>query len=179
MKRRNFLLASAVAIPALAIGQQSAFQKPRAKKGFVVKANQSRFNEKTMLNGNCPNDIKVSAKDTAGDLSAFTYTGNVKGGPPLHVHPFQDEIFFIIEGKFLFQVGEEQQHLTKGDTIFLPRNVPHTFAQLTDKGQLFFFFQPSGKMEEFFRAAGNSKENLNSKLFDVHDIRIVGPPLKY
>ena len=179
MKRRNFLSAGAIIIPALTLGQRSGFKKQRLKKGFVVKANEGRFNEKTVISGNCPNDIKVSTKDTGGDLSAFTYTGNVKGGPPLHVHPFQDEMFFILEGDFLFQVGEDKHNLTTGDTIFLPRNVPHTFAQLTDKGRVFFLFQPSGKMEDFFRAAGDSKASLNPHLFDDHDIHIVGPPLKY
>lgn len=179
MQRRSFLLAGVVGIPALAIGQKTGLKKQRLKKGFVVKANESRFNEKTLIGGNSPNDIKVSAKDTNGDLTAFTYTGQAKGGPPLHVHPFQDEIFFILEGNFLFQVGEEQHQLTKGDTIFLPRNVPHTFAQLTDQGHVFFLFQPSGKMEDFFRAAGDSKTNPDPKLFDHHDIHIVGPPLKW
>ena len=179
MQRRNFLLAGVAVAPALAIGEQRIFTKSRPKKGFVVKANESRFNEKTLLSGNCPNDIKVSTKDTDGDLSAFTYTGNVKGRPPLHVHPFQDEMFFILEGDFLFQVGEDKHNLTAGDTIFLPRDVPHTFAQLTDKGRVFYLFQPSGKMEGFFRAAGDSKANLDPKLFDDHDIHIVGPPLKY
>ncbi|MBD1395083.1 cupin domain-containing protein [Mucilaginibacter glaciei] len=179
MKRRNFLLAGAVSIPALAMGKTSGFKKQRLTKGFIVKANESRFNEKTMLSGNSPNDIKVSTKDTDGDLSAFSYTGHVKGGPPLHVHPNQDEMFFILEGKFLFQVGEDQYYLTKGDSIFLPRNVPHTFAQLTDSGQVFFLFQPAGKMEDFFRAAGDIKARLNPKLFDDHDIHVVGPPLKW
>ena len=172
-------MAGATVVPALAIGQQLQAKQQRPKKGIVVKANQSRFNEKTVISGNCPNDIKVSTKDTNGNLSVFTYNGNVKGGPPLHIHPYQDEMFFILDGDFLFQVGEDQHRLTTGDTIFLPRNVPHTFAQLTDKGQVFFLFQPSGKIEEFFRAAGDSKANLNPKLFDDHDIHIVGPPLKY
>ncbi|WP_447406319.1 cupin domain-containing protein, partial [Clostridium perfringens] len=78
-----------------------------------------------------------------------------KGGPPLHVHPYQDEIFFIVQGEYLFQVGELRHNLKAGDTIFLPRTVPHAFAQLTDIGKMFFLFQPSGKMEDFFRALGN------------------------
>jgi len=34
-------------------------QPKRSKKGFVVKVTESRFNEKTLLGGKSPNDIKV------------------------------------------------------------------------------------------------------------------------
>lgn len=67
--------------PALLIGQNVQAQKTnRPKKGFVIKATESRFNEKTLIGGKNPNDIKVSQKDTNGDLTVFEYTGNEKGG---------------------------------------------------------------------------------------------------
>lgn len=180
MERKKFLLTTAAAIPALLVGQNLNPQKPkRTNKGFVVKATESRFGEKTLLGGKNPNDIKVSQKDTNGDLTIFEYTGNEKGGPPLHIHHFQDEIFYILEGKYLFQVGEEQHNLIAGDTIFLPRQVKHAFAQLTDKGKMFYLFQPSGKMEDFFREATNPNPKKGSDLFEDHDMTIVGPPLKF
>lgn len=183
MQRRNFLLATAATIPALAIGQNVKLQPKRSKKGFVVKAAESRFNEKTLLGGKSPNDIKVSSKDTSGDLTVFEYTGNEKGGPPLHFHANQDEIFFILEGEYLFQVGDDKHNLKAGDTIFLPRTVPHAFAQLTEKGKTFFLFQPSGKMEDFFRTIGNltaePTPEQGAKIFADHEMTIVGPPLQY
>jgi quercetin dioxygenase-like cupin family protein len=184
MERKKFLLTTAAAIPALLIGQNIQAQKPkRTNKGFVIKAAESRFGEKTLLGGKSPNDIKVSQKDTNGDLTVFEYTGNEKGGPPLHVHPHQDEIFFIVQGEYLFQVGKDKHNLIAGVTIFLPRAVPHTFAQLTDNGKMFFLFQPSGKMEGFFRAIGNLTSpptpEQGAKIFADHDMKVVGPPLQF
>jgi quercetin 2,3-dioxygenase len=67
--------------------------------------------------------------------------------------------------------------------IFLPRGVPHAFAQLSDTGKLLYFFQPSGKMEDFFRASGNVKgiptPEYDAKLFQDHDMEIKGPPLEF
>ena len=64
--------------------------------------------------------------------------------------------------------------------IFLPREIPHTFAQLTDNGQLLYFFQPAGKMEAFFRASSNSSSrNDGVDLFEKHDMKIVGPPIQF
>jgi quercetin dioxygenase-like cupin family protein len=183
MERKEFLLTTAAAIPALLIGQNVQAQTTkRSNKGFVVKATQSRFGEKTILGGKNANDIKVSQKDTNGDLTIFEYTGSEKGGPPLHVHAHQDEIFFIVQGEYLFQVGEDKHNLKAGDTIFLPRMLPHAFAQLSDTGKMFFLFQPSGKMEDFFRVMGNLTSapapEQGAKIFADHDMKVVGPPLQ-
>lgn len=149
--------------------------------GFVIRSENSRFGEKTKLKSRNLNDIKVSGKDTGSELSIFEYNGNEKGGPPLHIHPSQDEIFYISQGSYLFQCADEKFTLQKGDMIFLPRGVPHAFAQLSDTGKLLYFFQPSGKMEDYFRAMGNFEgiptQEEGAKLFQEHDMQISGPPL--
>lgn len=183
MQRRKFLSTTAAVLPAMAMGKSLNLPDGPTPKGFVVKATESRFDEKTRLGGKNPNDIKVSSKDTRGQLSVFEYTGYEKGGPPLHVHLKQDELFFIVEGEYLFQVGEDRFHLKPGDTIFLPRQIPHAFAQLSNTGKMFFMFQPSGKMEDFFRTLGAltaaPTPDQGAKLFADHEMKIVGPPLAY
>lgn len=176
-------MAATASIPVLAAGQTAKMPLKRPEKGFVVRATESRFGEKTVIGGKSPNDIKVSLKDTDGELTIFEYAGNEKGGPPLHFHPNQDEVFFIMAGEYLFQVGEQTHSLKPGDTIFAPRNVPHTFAQLTETGKMLFLFQPSGKMEDFFRAVGNLNgpptPAQGAEMFAKHDMKVVGPPLRY
>ena len=183
----------------------------RTDKGFKVNAREDRFGEHTKMMGVTSNklytvnnltrydpiqiepdikaitanilDTKVSSKDTDGQLTIFEQTGlTPKGGPPLHIHPFQDEMFYVIEGQYLYQVGEDKYEMKAGDTIFLPRNVPHTFVQLTEKGRLIVTFQPSGKMEEFFKKTSEwtsppIQEEI-AKVFEEHDMKVVGPPLK-
>ncbi|TAE52428.1 MAG: cupin domain-containing protein, partial [Bacteroidetes bacterium] len=154
------------------------------QQGFVLRAGKSRSGEAVKINGLSPNDVKVSGSDTNGELSIFEYSGNELGGPPLHVHPQQDEVFYLTEGRYLFQCGEERFTLEAGDMIFLPRNVPHTWAQLTPSGKMLFFFQPAGKMEAFFSTLGKmsgppASPEAGAKLFTDHDMQVVGPPLKY
>lgn len=123
MQRRKFLTTALVATT-LATSAKNFATKAPDKKGFVIKNGKNRFNEKTQLIGNSPIDIKVSTKDTDGALSITEYTGYTKGGPPIHIHPFHDEVFIILEGEHLFQLGDEQYHLTAGDTIFIPAMFP-------------------------------------------------------
>lgn len=153
--------------------------------GFKVKAGEARFGKHYKMKGVTLNllDIKISSKDTNGDLAVFEQTGfTPKGGPPLHIHPFQDEFFYIIEGDYLFQVGDEKFQMEPGDTIFLPRNIQHAFIQLTEKGKVIVSYMPAGKMEDFFKTTDSwtAPPTLDqiTRAFEDHDMTIVGPPLK-
>lgn len=150
--------------------------------GYIVKAGESRFQEHLNHKNQSPVNLLLSKKDSDKAMSIFDYTGNTKGGPPMHVHHHQDEVFFITEGKYLFEVGGQRFTLTEGDTIFLPKKIPHTWNQLSEKGKLLFFFQPAGKMEEFF-ALYNAQTSpplpdAGNKMFADHDMTVVGPPIE-
>lgn len=178
MQRRKFLLSAAIAS---SLGT-NAISKSSDKNGFIVKAGENRLGEHTPFLGVNPNDVKIASKDTDGQLSVFEYIGNQKTGPSLHIHFNQDEIFYVAEGEYLFQLGDKQSTLKAGDTIFLPRNIAHTWIQLTDKGKLIYFLQPAGKMEEFFltmtKLKGRPSDEEMEKIHAAHGMKVVGPPLK-
>lgn len=154
-------------------------------KGFKVDAGEARFGTHYKMKGVTLNnlDIKISASDTDGQLSVFEQTGfTPNGGPPLHIHPYQDEWFYVLEGEYLFQVGDEKFGLKSGDTIFLPRQVPHAFIQRTEKAKVIVSYLPAGKMEDFFKTTDQwthppTQEEI-VKVFADHEMKVVGPPLK-
>lgn len=87
-----------------------------------------------------------------------------------------------IKEKYYFQVGDEKYSLSVGDTIFLPKTVPHSWTQITENGKMNVLFQPAGKMENFFTTVASveheaSKEEM-AKIFADNEMEIVGPPLK-
>jgi mannose-6-phosphate isomerase-like protein (cupin superfamily) len=179
MQRRNFIQATLAAMPVIATtGKLSTF---RNKKGFKVNAGKDRFDQPIKYRGVNPNDVKISSKDTDGQLTVLEYVGFEKIGPPLHLHFDQDEIFYVVEGEYLFQLDTERMTLKAGDTIFLPRAVPHTWLQLTDKGKLVYFLQPSGQMEEFFKKMnelqGPPTPELIQQIHQAHGMKVVGPPI--
>jgi quercetin 2,3-dioxygenase len=183
MQRKQFLLSSLLAMPALAFAKTNLSPAPSgsATEPFIVDAGKSRFGDVVRFLGVHPNDLKISSKDTGGQLSVFEYTGLGKVGPMLHVHFEQDEIFMVTEGSYRFVVGKETHVLNAGQTIFLPRNIPHTWIQLSDKGKMIYFLQPAGKMEEFFSYMNNLKERPSAEEMDrihaAHQMKVVGPPL--
>ncbi len=185
MKRRNSILTILSAVPLFAFAKINLLIATRSNKAFKVNSGEARFGTHYKMKGVTLNtlDIKISGKDTEGDLAVFEQTGlTPKGGPPLHIHPHQDEWFYIVEGEYLFQVGEDKYQMKAGDTIFLPRNVQHAFIQLTEKGKMIVSYLPAGKMEEFFSITDKwtstpTKEEI-IKVFADHDMQVVGAPLK-
>ena len=185
MRRRKFLLSTIAAFPVVAFSKVKSLITMRTEKGFKVTSGEARFGVHYKMKGVTLNtlDIKISGKDTENDIAVFEQTGlTPNGGPPLHIHPNQDEWFYVIEGEYIFQVGEEKYSMKAGDTIFLPRKVAHAFIQLTEKGKMIVSYFPAGKMEDFFALTDKwisppTKEEI-AKAFADHDMQIVGPPLK-
>jgi quercetin dioxygenase-like cupin family protein len=183
MKRSKFLLALIASVPITAFANDKK-QQAREDKGFKVGAGEGRTHGHIQLKGVNANilDLKVSGKDTNGALAIFEQTGlSPKRGTPLHVHHNQDEIFNVIEGEYHFIVGKEKFELTGGDTIFLPRKVPHAWTQVSEKAKMNVIVQPAGKLEEFFvtMAAfkGEPTKEQVARIFAENEMQIVGPPL--
>lgn len=185
MKRKKFILTTLAAIPAAAFSKIKPLIPMRNDHGFKVASGEARFGIHYKMKGVTLNtlDIKISGKDTENDLAVFEQTGlTPKGGPPLHIHPNQDEWFYVVAGEYLFQVGEVKYQMKPGDTIFLPRKVQHAFIQLTEKGKMIVSYLPAGKMEDFFAVTDKwtvppTKEEI-AKVFADHGMQVVGPPLK-
>ncbi|GAB4041619.1 cupin domain-containing protein [Spirosoma gilvum] len=179
MQRRTFLTSS-LAAPVL-LTQAEPTSSASNPKPFLVKSGDARFGVHTPYRGINGNDVKISGKDTGGQLAVFEYIGNQKVGPSLHIHHDQDEMFSIIEGEYLFQVGNEQFTVQAGDTVFAPRGIPHSWIQLSEHGKQVYMVQPAGKLEDFFlkmnELKGPPTEELSQKLHKEHGMTVVGPPL--
>lgn len=186
MKRNKFIAAllTVVSAPIFAFSQLTG-KLERQKKGFKILSGDGRIHGHIKLKGVNSNivDVKISGSDTDGDLLIFEQTSLSQGkGTPLHVHTSQDEIFYIIEGVYKFQVGDDKYDLKTGDSIFLPRQVPHAWTQVSEKGKMTVIMQPAGKLENFFVTMAcldhePSKEEI-STIFADNDMQVVGPPLK-
>jgi quercetin dioxygenase-like cupin family protein len=184
MERKGFVRSLLALLPLTAISKFAFASGWQTPKGFKVESGVARFGQHFHMKGVTLNTLtlKISGKDTHDAMAVFVQTGlTPNGGPPLHIHPHQDEWFYILEGEYLFQVGEERHRMKAGDTIFLPKAVPHGFVQLTEKGSAIVTYQPAGKMEAFFAATDKWDKPPSPRqvgeVFAAHDMTVVGPPL--
>ena len=127
-------------------------------------------------------DFKVSTQDTNGALFIIDVTDDRKGGPPRHLHREQEEWFYVIDGEYAVEIGDERYRLGPGDSVLAPRNVPHVWAHVGEGiGRQLIVFQPAGKMEAFFgelaKVEGIPQRKELQRLFNSHGMEITGPPL--
>jgi quercetin dioxygenase-like cupin family protein len=65
--------------------------------------------------------VKISGADTGGEFGLLEVTVRVGEGSPWHVHPEEDEWFYVLEGEFTVYVGERRLSLPAGAFAFGPR----------------------------------------------------------
>lgn len=98
--------------------------------------------------------IRIHGRDTGGAVSVVESRDVTGGGPPPHIHHREDETFQIIEGEYEWTVGDKTFVAKKGETIFAPRGVPHTYRYLgKSPGRLMCVLTPAG-FEGFFEDIG-------------------------
>lgn len=180
MHRRRFVQSAAALFSASLLNQANADPpSPPPLKPGLVPAGHDRLNQHHSL-GFSSIAFKVLPRETAGNLFLIEHSHLRKGGgPPLHLHYAQEEYFYVMEGEFLFQVGDRRLALHPGDSILGPRNIPHTFTVTSEQpGHMLIAFTPAGQMEGFFRAAEKPGVSLNDPaLFASHGCKMLGPPL--
>ncbi|HWM11064.1 MAG TPA: cupin domain-containing protein [Solirubrobacteraceae bacterium] len=76
--------------------------------------------------------VLLRAEESGGAVSVIESSVPAGfAGPPLHRHDF-DEAFYVLEGELTFQLEDRVFTAGPGELAFAPRNVPHTFANLSD-----------------------------------------------
>jgi mannose-6-phosphate isomerase-like protein (cupin superfamily) len=153
----------------------------KTQRAVSVTSGADRSGEDLRIWGLIPLQVKVSTADTDGALFLFEHADMDPGGPPRHFHHEQDEWFYVVDGEFDFEVGDDAFSLRPGDSLLAPRLVPHVWACVSEKGTLLLGVQPAGSLEEFFRAtcemAAPPSMEETARLFAAHGMEVVGPPL--
>jgi quercetin dioxygenase-like cupin family protein len=97
--------------------------------------------------------VKISGADTNGEYGLLEVTVRKGEGSPWHIHPEEDEWFYVLEGEFTVYVGEQRLALPAGAFAFGPKGVPHTFIGETEGAKALIGFQPF-QFEGFLREVG-------------------------
>jgi mannose-6-phosphate isomerase-like protein (cupin superfamily) len=93
--------------------------------------------------------VKASADTTGGAFTIFEENEPVD--TPLHVHENEHELFYVLEGEHVFQVGDQEFRAGPGGLVFAPRGVPHAQRRVVPRtGRILVLASPAG-LEGFFR----------------------------
>ena len=108
--------------------------------------------------------LKATGADT-GDAIAFLEATTAPGdGPAPHVHHDNDELFYILEGRMRFWVGEQTVEAEAGSFLFIPRGTVHAARNVGARPvRLLAAHVPAGPeraMEAFAQAPPEERDRL-------------------
>jgi mannose-6-phosphate isomerase-like protein (cupin superfamily) len=111
--------------------------------------------------------FKATGKQTNSQFTLIEQVVHPQSGPPPHVHHREDEVFYVLNGKFSFLSGDKQGVFDTGATIYIPKGTLHTFKNIDEqKGRLLVLITPAG-LEEFFYAIGTpAVDKITPPVFD-------------
>jgi quercetin dioxygenase-like cupin family protein len=107
--------------------------------------------------------IALSSTVTSGSLACLEVVVRPGGlVAPVHVHTYEDETVFVIEGTVSVRLGDRTMRVDAGSMVFGPRGVPHTFWN--DGGttvRMMMTVIPGESFETYFRGLpDNSGDDL-------------------
>jgi quercetin dioxygenase-like cupin family protein len=97
--------------------------------------------------------IKATAKQTGGRYTLVEVFAPDGFASPLHVHHYEDESFWILEGGMTFYVGDQTIKARPGSFLFGPKEVPHAFKVDSGPARSLFVLSSAG-FEDLVREMG-------------------------
>jgi mannose-6-phosphate isomerase-like protein (cupin superfamily) len=181
--RRTFLELALLSLPSVPLLAQN--NGPAPQTAVLVPAGEDREKKKHAV-GVSSTTYKVLTAETGGAMFGMEQLNHKKGGPNRHLHHAENELFYVIEGEYLVEIGTERFRLKSGDCVLGPKGIPHAWAFVGETtGKLLLTFAPAGRMEAFF----DEREHLGIKpgayttatdaeILRAFGMEFVGPPLK-
>jgi mannose-6-phosphate isomerase-like protein (cupin superfamily) len=176
--RRTLLYAFGIASVSSMMPTRAAAAAARVA---VAKPGENRFAFATEAQAKA-SPCKVSSDDSTGICTIFELNALPRSGPFLHVHHREDEWYYALSGEFVFRAGGEEYKLLAGGSIWLPRGIPHVWANTaTTESKLILMCQPGG-FEKFFDEMGKVPMDKKSPdtmrdLMAKYGMEMLGPPI--
>ena len=185
--RRKLITTSAAIVAASTFPRlEGQIGRPKAAGPFTVRAGEGRPGGQLVVHGEKAFSTKVSGADVEKKYAVLEIHTPPGLGPELHIHPEQNELFYLLKGSIGLQCGSERTILKAGDSFMAPANVPHAYVTLgTEPAHMLNVFDPAGSTEAFFadyaplvNVAGEPDPHKLGAVYAKHGLTVVGPPLK-
>jgi len=94
-------------------------------------------------------DVLLHGNANDNNIFVAEVEGLPGGEPPRHVHTLEDEVVTVKEGNITYFIGDDILFTKPGDTVVLPKNVPHHFV-ITSERMKVILVATSASFGDFF-----------------------------
>jgi quercetin dioxygenase-like cupin family protein len=108
----------------------------------------------------------LSGEQTAGRFCFFENKSDGNTKTPIHVHAQDDETVYIIEGELTAVIDGQPRRLKAGESIFLPRGIPHQLMNMSGKPCRYLLIGTPALFDRFLEEGGH----------ELPPGEVVGPP---
>ncbi|HXJ55756.1 MAG TPA: cupin domain-containing protein [Verrucomicrobiae bacterium] len=89
--------------------------------------------------------VRITSRQTEGAYCVCEMTTMPGDGVSRHVHDRDEEFYYILEGVYEMQAGEERFMADAGSLVVIPRDVPHQFRNAGQvPARALMIFRPGG-----------------------------------
>lgn len=114
--------------------------------------------------------IQLSGEQSGGEYTVLHEISPPQGGPPLHIHHREDEAFFVIEGEYEIICGEDKINVSPGSFVYAPRNIPHTFRNVSQSASKVLVIVTPAGIEKFFEELSQLPQDVPPALETILEI---------
>jgi quercetin dioxygenase-like cupin family protein len=110
--------------------------------------------------------LKTTGHQTAGGLAVAEVSAPQGAGSPAHVHRFEDEAWYVLDGRLNFWLGHSRFSAGPGAFVLGRRGTEHRFEVSSPKARFLLLLTPAG-FEDFARACGSEATSLTMPPLDL------------
>jgi quercetin dioxygenase-like cupin family protein len=128
--------------------------------------------------------VRVPIENTGGVLTAVETVNAAGTGSPLHRHP-QTEIYYVLEGCYLFEVDGKRLVANTGDVVTVPGGAAHRYANIAGRpSRQLIQIVPGIDIVAFFKGLGDVMQsgmpdkNALASFGEHWHVEFLGPPFK-
>lgn len=99
----------------------------------------------------------LSGEQTAGQFCLLENESDGNTRTPIHVHAEDDETVYIMDGELTAVMNGQPRRLTAGESIFLPRGIPHQLMNMSGNPCRYILIGTPALFDRFLEDAGHER----------------------
>jgi quercetin dioxygenase-like cupin family protein len=150
---------------------------------LVLQPSESRAGAAFDIFGNTVT-VKVSGLDTGGAFALMHDVTPPLGGPPLHRHVADKEVFSVLQGQFAFELDGARTEVGPGATVFIPPGVVHLYQNIGEHpGEMLIYVEPAGldtffaELDALLKTSAQPDMPAIAALHQMYGMDLLGPPV--